>query len=177
MRAVRWTVVGLVSLVNLGLGGTLLPRVSVQAATSPRIGSPQSAINRVWRSDGARCFGGICGYKVLYRQPLWIQVQYESNRATAFQVGFDPDSFHGSGPDPSSSAYWRLLTSFLPSGAHKGRCRTIQKTGGNEGPAYACLYHHGKQTVLVAHYLRQNVGLDIGVTDVGEGFDSIEAGT
>jgi hypothetical protein len=159
------------------VGISALSCAGALAGSLPRIGSSQSAVGHVWRSDGARCFGGICGYKAVYRQPLWIQVQFERNRATAFQVGFDPDRFHGSGPDPSLSAYWRLLTSFLPSGARRTTCRMIQKTGGDEGPAYACLYRYGKQTILVAHYLRSNIGMDIGQTDLGEGFDTIEAGT
>jgi len=162
--------------VVIGVTALFLLIISIAgAASGPRIGSSQASVDRGWRRDGAPCIGGICGYKVVYRQPLWIQVEYSHSQAISFQLGFDPDRFSSSGPSPAPKAYWNLLTSLLPSGARRTACRYIRKTGGNEGPASACMYgYHGKH-ILVAHYVTANSNLDIGRVALNEDFSWIEA--
>jgi hypothetical protein len=143
---------------------------AVKAASGPRIGSSKATIDRTWRRDAAKCFGGICGYYTTFQKPLQILVQYNGHYAEGFDVAFDPNKYNARGPSPAPAAYWRFLTNLLPAGARRKTYKSIANTGGLGGPAYACLYtYHGK-TILVAHYLTPDINMNVGNVAVGEDF-------
>jgi hypothetical protein len=100
-----------------------------------------------------------------------------AREAVDIEVSFDPDRYSSKNPpSPDSPRYWSYLTSFLPAGALKKACRTIQKTGGLSGPARACLFSYGKNKILVAQYLTTAANFAVGTTALGEGFDWVTAG-
>ena len=104
-------------------------------------------------------------------------VQFSHGKAVDVEVSFDPDRYSSNNPPrPDSPRYWLYLTSFLPTGARKKTCRTIQKTGGLSGPARACIFAYGGSKILVAQYLTTAANLAIGTAALGEGFDWITAG-
>jgi hypothetical protein len=156
-----------------GFGSASVP--NALGASGLHLGSSQSAFDHTWTRDQMKCIGGICGYKAYYLKFLWNQVHYSHGKADQIAITFDPDHYNNNPPSPASNRYWSYLTNLLPAGAKRATCRTIQKTGGLSGPAFACLYSYQKKTILVDHYLTTAANLAIGDVNLNQDFSYIEA--
>ncbi len=143
-----------------------------RAHTEPTLFAPVSTVEVAWRHDtsifidhhtycaswsnGSPFADGICSY---WADGLHIGVYYEYRHVDAIH-------FYGA-HNPRAPKYWRLLISWLPTGARLMRCRTVNPSD-QGGPAHVCLYRYhyaDGNTLIVALYPHPDVGGDQGVVE------------
>lgn len=144
------------------------PRDAV-ATGRVHLGMSMNQIDRLWQHDTQGrpfCSPGnvTCGYVV---EGIHIEVGYIPTA-----IEFDLGQYS----HPTAHRYWVFLVGLLPAHSRRFTCKTIQKTGGLNGPAYACVYHQGKRQIVIAQYLRPADPLTEGVVKMNANFDDISAG-
>lgn len=133
------------------------------------LGMTKKQIDRLWPPDThGRPFctpGNVtCGYVA---EGIHIEVGYFPT-AEEFDLG--------QYSNPSAHRYWTFMVGLIPAHSRRTACKTIQKTGGLNGPAYACVYRLGKHQIVVAQYLRPSDPLTQGMVKWNANFDDIAAG-
>jgi len=150
--------------------GVLMPVPLVQAAEAPHLGTLKTTLDRLWKRDPG------------YKKPCGLGICEYVTRGIRISVGFDSQTDTRASDfitygyrSPGAHKYWAFLVGLVPHGARKSRCKTIPKTGGANGPAYACIYRQGKHNILVAQYLRPTDPATSGETKMDATFDDIAA--
>lgn len=150
--------------------------VQARTAVSPHLGTPKAEVGRYWKLNAAEktpCTS-VAGYSLCdyIAQGLHVSVGYNvhtGNRAYDFITsGYRDFGTH---------RHWLFLVGLLPAGSKRTACKTIQSTGGANGPAYACVYRWGKRQIVVAQYLRPTDPLTEGETKLDANFNDIAAAT
>ncbi len=170
----NWKVIGLGIFISMATAPGDCPAPMslsiVQAAETPHLGTLKTTLDRLWKRDPGYkrpCGLGICEYVT---GGIRISVGFDA------QTGTRASDFITYGyKSPGAHKYWAFLVGLVPRGAKKSTCKMIPKTGGANGPAYACMYRQGKHNILVAQYLRPTDPATSGETKMDATFDDIAA--
>jgi hypothetical protein len=119
--------------------------------TRLHIGTSLGAVDRAWAPD--RTARPLCNfaYPVACRFYVYHGIHIVVGSVNS-QV---TDVVIGGYVHPGASRYWHFLLSLLPTHVRRLGCKSVRTTvhlGRRNGQAWACLYQHGSQRVLVAQH-------------------------